>query len=57
MVATRRSGSRSTVTSTLFSFGVVTGFRNSRLNLSPHHPASTIGGGTGSSPGASMVET
>ena len=40
MVATRRSGSRSTVTSTFFSFGVATGFRNRRLNLSPHHPAS-----------------
>ncbi len=55
IVATRLCGSRSTVASTLLSFGVCTAFRNNRLNLSAHHPASTIGAGTGSSLGACIV--
>ena len=57
MVATRRSGSRSTVTFTLFTSGVFTLFRYRRLNLSPQPAASTIGAGIGMSPEACMVES
>jgi len=57
MVATRRSGSRSTMASTRFRRGVVTVFMNSRLNLSPHQPASSTGAGMESSLGACMVDT
>ena len=55
MPAMRRSGSRSTVTFTLFNFGVFTELRNRRLNLSPHQPASSIGAGMGISPEACIV--
>ncbi len=58
MAATRRSGIRSMVQSTLFSFGMETGFGNSRLNLSrppvgQHHAAER----PARSLSANMVET
>ncbi len=42
---------------TLFTSGVFTLLRYSRLNLSPTQPASTIGAGIGISPEACMLES
>ena len=41
----------------LYVIGVFTAFRKRRLNLSPHHPASSIGAGIGISPEACMVDS
>jgi len=57
MVATRRSGSRSTVTVTRVHVGRVHVVQVETVNLSPNQPASISGAGMGMSPEACMVES